>query len=78
LPRSITSVEVERMLKVDRRSAIAKRDYVIVLLLVTYGLRASEAWMTGNATTSTLEGAQQGIRLHAFPRWQPVVKPLPQ
>jgi site-specific recombinase XerD len=39
LPRSITWSEVERMLqKVDRRSAVGKRDYAILLLLVTYGL----------------------------------------
>lgn len=43
LPRSITWTEVERMLqKVDRRSAVGKRDYAILLLLVTYGLRARE------------------------------------
>jgi integrase len=28
--------------KVDRRSAVGKRDYAILLLLVTYGLRARE------------------------------------
>ena len=43
LPRSITWGEVEQMLgKVDRRSAVGKRDYAILLLLVTYGLRARE------------------------------------
>jgi site-specific recombinase XerD len=43
LPRSITWNEVERMLqKVDRRSAVGKRDYAILLLLLTYGLRARE------------------------------------
>jgi len=43
LPRSITWSEVERMLqKIDRRSAVGKRDYAILLLLVTYGLRARE------------------------------------
>jgi site-specific recombinase XerD len=43
LPRSIAWSEVERMLqKVDRRSAVGKRDYAILLLLVTYGLRARE------------------------------------
>ena len=41
LPRSITWAEVDRMLqKVDRRSAVGRRDYAILLLLVTYGLRA--------------------------------------
>jgi integrase/recombinase XerD len=43
LPRSITWSEVEQMLlTVDRRSAVGKRDYAILLLLVTYGLRARE------------------------------------
>jgi site-specific recombinase XerD len=43
LPRSITWSEVELMLqKVDRRSPVGKRDYAILLLLVTYGLRARE------------------------------------
>lgn len=43
LPRSITWSEVEQMLqKVDRRSAVGKRDYAILLLLLTYGLRARE------------------------------------
>lgn len=43
IPRSITWDEVRRMLEtVDRRSRIGKRDYAILLLLVTYGLRARE------------------------------------
>jgi integrase len=43
LPRSITWHEVEQMLlKVDRRSIVGKRDYAILLLLVTYGLRSRE------------------------------------
>lgn len=43
LPRSITWGEVEQMLqKVDRRNAVGKRDYAILLLLLTYGLRARE------------------------------------
>ena len=43
LPRSIAWSEVECMLlKIDRRSVVGKRDYAILLLLVTYGLRASE------------------------------------
>jgi integrase/recombinase XerD len=43
LPRSIAWSEVEKMLtNVDRRSAVGKRDYAILLLLVTYGLRARE------------------------------------
>jgi site-specific recombinase XerD len=43
LPRSITWAQVQQMLqKVDRRSVVGKRDYAILLLLVTYGLRARE------------------------------------
>ena len=43
VPRSITWDEVRRMLEVvDRRAAQGRRDYAILLLLVTYGLRAHE------------------------------------
>lgn len=43
IPRSISWAEVERMLaSVDRRSAMGKRDYAVLLLLVTYGLRSRE------------------------------------
>ena len=43
VPRSITWDEVRRMLEtVDRRKRVGKRDYAILLLLVTYGLRARE------------------------------------
>jgi integrase/recombinase XerD len=43
IPRSISREEVGRVLgTVDRRTACGKRDYAILLLLVTYGLRARE------------------------------------
>jgi len=43
IPRSITWEEVRRMLAaVERRMPAGKRDYAILLLLVTYGLRARE------------------------------------
>ncbi len=43
LPRSISWNEVRQMLEgVDQRSPIGKRDYAILLLLITYGLRARE------------------------------------
>lgn len=43
IPRSISWAEVERMLAaVDRRCALGKRDYAVLLLLVTYGLRGRE------------------------------------
>ncbi|MFQ5859620.1 MAG: site-specific integrase [Anaerolineae bacterium] len=51
LPRSITWDEVGRMLKaMDRRTPAGRRDYAILLLLVTYGLRACEV------ASLTLEG----------------------
>lgn len=43
LPRAISWGDVKKVLAaVDRRSAWGKRDYSILLLLVTYGLRARE------------------------------------
>lgn len=43
LPRSISWDEVRRMLEaVDRRSSVGKRDYAILVLLVSYALRAHE------------------------------------
>ena len=43
VPRSISWDEVRLMLEaVDQRTAVGKRDYAILLLLVTYGLRARE------------------------------------
>jgi len=43
VPRSITWDEVRRMLEaVGRRTIRGRRDYAILLLLVTYGLRAHE------------------------------------
>jgi site-specific recombinase XerD len=43
IPRSITWDEVRNLLSaVDRRTPCGKRDYAILLLLVTYGLRARE------------------------------------
>jgi Site-specific recombinase XerD len=43
IPRSISWAEVNRVLAgVDRRTAAGRRDYAILLLLVTYGLRGRE------------------------------------
>jgi integrase/recombinase XerD len=43
VPRSISWDEVRRMLEVvDLRTVVGRRDYAILLLLVTYGLRARE------------------------------------
>ncbi|MBV8175745.1 MAG: tyrosine-type recombinase/integrase [Verrucomicrobia bacterium] len=43
IPRCISWENVGRMLEaVDRRTALGRRDYAILLLLVTYGLRSRE------------------------------------
>ena len=43
LPRSITWAEVRRVLAaIDRRTASGRRDYAVIVLLVSYGLRARE------------------------------------
>jgi integrase/recombinase XerD len=43
IPRAITWEEVRRLLEtIERRTPSGRRDYAIVLLLVTYGLRARE------------------------------------
>lgn len=43
IPRSITWEQVHTILeRIDRRDPLGKRDYAILLLLVTYGLRARE------------------------------------
>ena len=75
LPRSITWSEVERMLqKVDRRSPVGKRDYV---LLVTYGWRAREV---GALTLDDLDWKRAHLHIRgrkaghstAYP-WAPTV-----
>jgi hypothetical protein len=43
LPRSITTEDVQKLLdSVDRQTVMGRRDYAMLLLLVTYGLRARE------------------------------------
>jgi site-specific recombinase XerD len=43
IPRSIPWSDVERVLaSIDRRSACGKRDYAVLMLFATYGLRAQE------------------------------------
>lgn len=43
IPRSISQEDVQRAIDaVDRRDAVGKRDYAIMMLLTTYGLRARE------------------------------------
>ena len=48
IPRAVTWDEVRRMLaQVDRRTVVGRRDYAILLLLVTYGLRGREVAALG-------------------------------
>jgi site-specific recombinase XerD len=43
IPRSITWDDVQRVLEcVDRRDALGKRDYAMMLLLTSYGMRSKE------------------------------------
>lgn len=61
IPRSIPWADVRRVLdSVDRRSAIGKRDYAILLLLVTYGLRAREI---RDLTLEDLDWQQERLRI---------------
>jgi integrase/recombinase XerD len=63
LPRSISWSEVEQMLRnVDRRSAVGKRDYAILLLLVTYGLRAREV---GALTLDDIDWKRDRLHIRA-------------
>jgi integrase/recombinase XerD len=64
IPRSIGWDEVRRMLgAVDRRTPVGRRDYAILLLLVTYGLRAREV---ANLTLDDLDWKRE--RLHVRER----------
>ena len=61
VPRSITWDEVRRVLDgVDRRSRQGKRDYAILVLLVTYGLRAREV---SALTLDDLDWRQERLRV---------------
>jgi integrase/recombinase XerD len=43
LPRSITAEDVQKLLgSIDRQTILGRRDYAMLLLLITYGLRARE------------------------------------
>lgn len=64
LPRSIGWDEVRRMLEaVDRRTPVGRRDYAILLLLITYGLRAREV---ANLTLDDFDWKRE--RLHVRER----------
>jgi len=59
IPRYITWDEVQHMLDVvDRRTPVGRRDYAILLLLVTYGLRGREV----AGRSKTLQPPQKLLR----------------
>ncbi|MFQ5601586.1 MAG: site-specific integrase [Candidatus Krumholzibacteriia bacterium] len=61
LPRSISWEEVRRVLEiVDRRTPGGRRDYAILLLLVTYGLRAREV---AALTLDDIDWRQERLRI---------------
>jgi integrase/recombinase XerD len=61
IPRSVTWEEVRRLLEaIDRRTPAGRRDYAIVLLLVTYGLRAREV---AALTLDDLDWRQERLRI---------------
>ena len=61
LPRAIPWDAVRRLLAtVDRRAAVGKRDYAILLLLVTYGLRAHEV---AGLTLDDLDWTRDRLRI---------------
>jgi len=61
LPRSISWDEVGRMLKsVDTSTPAGRRDYAILLLLVTYGLRAREV---SALTLDDIDWKRQRVRI---------------
>ncbi len=61
IPRSITWDEVRKLLdSVDRRTPLGKRDYAILLLLVTYGLRAKEV---AGLTLDAIDWKRERLRI---------------
>jgi integrase/recombinase XerD len=61
IPRSVTWEEVRRLLEaIDRRAPAGRRDYAILLLLVTYGLRAHEI---AALTLDDIDWRQERLRI---------------
>lgn len=61
IPRSISWDSVQQMLAtIDRRTKIGKRDFAIVLLLITYGLRAHEI---ENLSLDDIDWKQERLRV---------------
>lgn len=71
LPRAIAWTEVQKVLDgVDRRSSLGKRDYAVLMLLATYGLRAREVaamqledldWKQSQLRVPTRKGGHSSI-----------------
>ncbi|EWS65225.1 Tyrosine recombinase XerD [Hydrogenophaga sp. T4] len=71
IPRAIAWEDVQRMLdSVERRWALGKRDYAILMLLASYGLRAREIaalqlddldWMQSQLRVPTRKGGHSAI-----------------
>src|SRR5215469_8584859 len=63
VPRSISWEQVERVLaSIDRRSASGKRDYAMLLLLATYGLRAAEV---ASLTLDDIDWRNERLKIRA-------------
>lgn len=63
LPRSITVEDVRKLLDgIDRRTVLGRRDYAMLLLLVTYGLRAREV---AALTLDNIEWRHDRLRIPA-------------
>lgn len=61
VPRSIPWADVQRLLaSVDRRTATGKRDYAMLLLMITYGLRSREI---GALTLEDFDWQQERLRV---------------
>ena len=74
VPRSITWDEVRRMLEaVERRTVRGRRDYAILLLLVTYGLRAHEV---AKLTLDDLDWKRERLQVLARKAGHATVYPL--
>lgn len=74
LPRGITWTEVERVLAaVERRTPHGKRDYAILLLLATYGLRAREV---SALTLDDIDWTRGQIHINARKNGHSTIYPL--
>jgi integrase/recombinase XerD len=61
IPRSIAWDDVRRMLEaVDRRTTVGRRDYAILVLLITYGLRGREV---AQMTLADIDWKRERIRV---------------